>query len=77
MVGGQLSYYALDFVTIDPSVITWGSIVGGSIVEGGRGQLFMVFNYPIIKHQVTRTKFTFRESIIIKHAEAAKAVFKD
>ena len=33
--GGQLSYLALGFATIDPSVITWGgSIVGGSIVGG-------------------------------------------
>ena len=42
MSGGQLSYLALGFATIDPSVITWGvncrggggSIVGGLIVGG-------------------------------------------
>ena len=30
--GGQLSYLALGFATIDPSVIIWGSIFGESIV---------------------------------------------
>ena len=32
--GGQLSYWALGFATIDPSVITWGSIAGGQLSGG-------------------------------------------
>ena len=32
--GGQLSYLALGFATIDPSVIKRGSIIGGSIIGG-------------------------------------------